>query len=85
MDDLEASQAPDIGAVPQLGCAIGKQQGPDGQMMVSLHLGTSVMSVAVVIPAEGADEWIESVSKDFKKAARECRLSNKGIELKLMR
>lgn len=75
MDDLEASDN-----TPQLGCAVGKQFGPDGKtMMPSLHLGTSVMSVAVVVPAEGADEWIDAVVKDFKKAARECRLSNKGI------
>jgi hypothetical protein len=66
----------------QLGFAVGKQPGPDGKtQMVSLHLGNGVMSVAVVIPADSADEFADNMSRDIKKAGMECRLGNKGIKL----
>jgi len=66
----------------QLGFAVGKQPGPDGKtQMVSIHLGTGVMSVAVVIPADSADEFADQISRDVKKAGMECRLSNKGIKI----
>jgi hypothetical protein len=62
-----------------LGMAVGKQQGPDGKWMVSLHMGTMAMSVAAVLPADSIEETWDQMGKDIRKAAMECRLSNKGV------
>lgn len=72
----------DVNPWEALGMAVGKQQGPDGNWMVSLHLGTMAMSVAAVLPADSIEETWDKIGRDIKKAAMECRLSNKGVTVK---
>lgn len=69
----------DVNPWAAVGMAFAKQQGVDGKWYVSLHLGSAVMSVVVLMPADSVDAAVEEMSKSMKKLGMECRLSNKGI------
>lgn len=85
IDDLANGQVRDGDQgvdMPQIAFAVGTQVGPDGKnLMVSLHLGTGVMSVVAVIPAKEGDRFADQLCAQIKKAAKECRSKNSGLIL----
>lgn len=65
----------------QIALAITTQPGPDGNEMVSIHLGTLAMSMAFVIPADQADTFADAFADQVKQEARNARIKNGRISI----